>query len=326
MFALLMLYAGKKSFFSDEMDQLGIIVRCGSLREVFALYATMAHEVAPPLFAMAAFLWSRLMPLSQRWLQALPALAACVGVFFVGRSGRLLSGKRTAVLASLLACAAPAMATTIGTQFRQYGFVFLFASLTVYAWLRRLRDPGKPRVVSCYSNLDSAELYFNGRSLGEQPLGETCQASWTIPFEPGSLQAVCKGKDGSSTETWLHSPQGEAALKLRPVEKSLPADGQAVWQVELRLLDEAGQLVTDQDALVALSVTGGNLLGIENGHIADLRPYSEPARATHWGRAIAYVRAGTAPGELTLTARREGRETRLSIPLVAPKPEPLFLP
>ena len=92
MFALLMLYAGKKSFFSDEMDQLGIIVRCGSLREVFALNATMAHEVAPPLFAMAAFLWSRLMPLSQRWLQALPALAACVGVFFVGRSGRLLSG------------------------------------------------------------------------------------------------------------------------------------------------------------------------------------------------------------------------------------------
>ena len=187
-------------------------------------------------------------------------------------------------------------------------------------------DPGKPRVVSCYSNLDSAELFVNGRSLGEQPLGETCQASWTIPFEPGSLQAVCKGQDGSSTEAWLHSPQGEAALKLRPVEKSLPADGQAVWQVELRLLDEAGQLVTDQDALVALSVTGGSLLGIENGHTADLRPYSEPARATHWGRAIAYVRAGTAPGELTLTARREGRETRLSIPLVAPKPEPLFLP
>ena len=38
------------------------------------------------------------------------------------------------------------MATTIGTQFRQYGFVFLFASLTVYAWLRRLRCPEKPRV------------------------------------------------------------------------------------------------------------------------------------------------------------------------------------
>lgn len=146
MFALLLLYAGKKSFFSDEMDQLGILVRCGSLREVFALYATMAHEVAPPLFAMAAFVWSRLMPLSQRWLQALPALAACIGIFFTGRSGRLLGGKRTAVLASLLACAAPAMATTIGTQFRQYGFVFLFASLSVYAWLRRLHHPGKPRV------------------------------------------------------------------------------------------------------------------------------------------------------------------------------------
>ena len=146
MLAILLLYAGKKSFFSDEVDQIGILVSCGSLREVLALYAGMGHEVAPPLFAAVAWLWYRLMPLSQAWLQTLPAIAACAGIFFVGCSGRIFGGGRTAVLSALFACALPAMATTVGTQFRQYAFVFLFASLTVYAYLLRTRQQGRERI------------------------------------------------------------------------------------------------------------------------------------------------------------------------------------
>lgn len=146
MLLLLVLYAGKKSFFSDEMDQIGILVSCGSLKEVLSLYASMEHEVAPPLFAVVAYLWYQLAPLTQRWLLILPAIAASIGVYITGMCGQVLGGKRVAVLSALFACALPAMASTIGTQFRQYAFVFLFAALTLYAYLRRLQHSGNERI------------------------------------------------------------------------------------------------------------------------------------------------------------------------------------
>ena len=86
----------------------------------------------------------------------------------------------------------------------------------------------------------------------------------------------------------------------------MPADGQAVAQVEIGLVDAQGR-PTALDEEIFLQVAGdGALLGIENGRPDDLTPYAEQRRRTLDGRAIAYIRAGRLKGGLTLHAFTRG--------------------
>ena len=135
--AVLMAFAGKKSFFSDEMDQIGILVSVRTLPELLRLYASVGHEVAPPLFAALAWVWYRIVPYGQAWLQLLPALLTCLGVYVVGLSGRACGGRRMGVLAALFALASPAVALTAGMQLRQYCVLFLCSALTTYLYVLR---------------------------------------------------------------------------------------------------------------------------------------------------------------------------------------------
>lgn len=70
----------------------------------------------------------------------------------------------------------------------------------------------------------------------------------------------------------------------------LAADG--VVQIECALLDENGDIARD-DRVVTAEVDGGELLGLENGDLADDTPYTTNERRTLDGRLIVYVRPGT---------------------------------
>ena len=104
-------------------------------------------------------------------------------------------------------------------------------------------------------------------------------------------------------------------MRLTAVETSAPADGYSLVQVELRLLDGQGQTVCARDEEVSFTAHNGLIMGIENGAMDDLTPYASHARKTHLGRLIVYLRAGTVPGQMTLTASRAGQEKTISIPL-----------
>lgn len=41
----------------------------------------------------------------------------------------------------------------------------------------------------CYTNLDEAELFLNGRSLGDKPVMRHGYAAWRVPSEPGRIEA-----------------------------------------------------------------------------------------------------------------------------------------
>ena len=158
--------------------------------------------------------------------------------------------------------------------------------------------------VSCYTNAAQVELFLNGASLGVKTLGKNdgCRATWEVPYAPGELRAVADG-----AEDVLCSTGKAARLCLTPDVTCLPGDGQAVAQVEVTLLDEAGRVAAAHDERVYYQLTGdGAILGIENGRPDDLTPYSERFRDTLDGRAIVYLRAGTLPGPITLRAYTRG--------------------
>lgn len=169
-------------------------------------------------------------------------------------------------------------------------------------WQERLcwsGTEGEEQTVHCYTNAARVELFLNGESLGVREVGvdnEYC-GEWKVAYRPGELRAVVEG-----AEDRLSTPGAAAALELRADVKELTADGQSVAQVEVSLVDAQGRFVA-ADERVYYQLTGdAEILGIENGAPDDLTPYAERYRSTRNGRAIVYVRAGHAAGDIVLHA------------------------
>lgn len=169
-------------------------------------------------------------------------------------------------------------------------------------WQERLcwsGTEGEEQTVHCYTNAARVELFLNGESLGVREAGvdnEYC-GEWKVAYRPGELRAVVEG-----AEDRLSTPGAAAALELRADVKELTADGQSVAQVEVSLVDAQGRFVA-ADERVYYQLTGdAEILGIENGAPDDLTPYAERYRSTRNGRAIVYVRAGHAAGDIVLHA------------------------
>ena len=115
------------------------------------------------------------------------------------------------------------------------------------------------------------------------------------------LRAVVPG-----AEDVLCTPGTASSLSLTPDADGLPADGQSVWQIEVLLTDAEGHPVSADERVTYQVVGDAQLLGVENGTPDDLTPYAAPYRNTRDGRAIAYVRAGTQPGEVAVYAHTAG--------------------
>ncbi|MBR4727249.1 MAG: DUF4982 domain-containing protein, partial [Clostridia bacterium] len=163
-------------------------------------------------------------------------------------------------------------------------------------WNERFRwegEAGAPMTVSCYTNQPEAELFLNGRSLGKKALGpnDGCRAAWEAAYEPGELRCVA----GEASDS-LFTTREAAAIALAPDKAAVSADGMDVVQLEIALIDADGRLAADGEIHVQ-PVGDLTLLGIENGRPDDLTPYAEARRHTLDGRAIAYLRAGTTPGD-----------------------------
>ncbi|GAA5206087.1 glycoside hydrolase family 2 TIM barrel-domain containing protein [Microbacterium kyungheense] len=97
-------------------------------------------------------------------------------------------------------------------------------------------------------------------------------------------------------EVW--TPPAEAVAACTAA--GIPLHG--VLQIECTLRDAAGGIARD-DRVVEAIVDGGELLGVENGDLADHTPYSTPSRATREGRLIVYIRPH---GTVTVRLRAAG--------------------
>ncbi|MFV0400291.1 MAG: glycoside hydrolase family 2 TIM barrel-domain containing protein [Oscillospiraceae bacterium] len=155
--------------------------------------------------------------------------------------------------------------------------------------------PGQVMQVICYTNLDSAELFLGGESLGEKRRDGNCEyIGWEVPFRGEALRVKAIGAPGEKEDRLLPALPGvQLAAKLWEPE-TLPT-GQwrdlypDILQIEVSLLDENGQLCAQEEPLLSVEVSGGRLLGIENGDVADLTDYAAIYRRLHQGRLITYV-------------------------------------
>ncbi|WP_329459519.1 glycoside hydrolase family 2 TIM barrel-domain containing protein [Streptomyces sp. NBC_01497] len=208
--------------------------------------------------------------------------------------------------------------------------------------------PGETVQVWAYANVDTVELYLNGRSLGVRRFDtkktldgrtylETTEASgddktvttgrfpgsytspngsagklhltWDVPFRSGELKAVAR-KNGRTVATDVLRTAGEpSTIRLTPDRTSAVADGDALVYFTAEVIDSHGVVVPGADHLITFAASGGSLAGLDNGQQESAERYQATTRTAFHGKALAIVRSGTSAGRLTVTASAPGLHT-----------------
>ncbi len=165
-------------------------------------------------------------------------------------------------------------------------------------------EEGEEIEVICFTNQKDCELFLNGKSLGKgkiEPLAKA--AMWRVKYAKGELKALC-----GETEARLTTPHSAASMEVKVIP---PSDADEVSRLEIRLVDADGNQAWCDGREISVSVTGGELLGLENGDISDCRSYSENVRNARNGRLAAYIRRTDDSAEALITA--EGLSERVKI-------------
>jgi len=162
---------------------------------------------------------------------------------------------------------------------------------------------GEPISVWVHSNLDSVEVFLNGKSQGSKKVEPLTHLEWRIPYEPGVLEA--RGtKDGKVVLTDKRETTGEpASIRLTPDRSEINADGEDVVVLTVEALDQQGRPIPTADYPIHFKVTGeGALIGVGNGDPNCQESDKEPMRSLFNGLAQVIVQANRTPGKITVEA------------------------
>ena len=165
---------------------------------------------------------------------------------------------------------------------------------------------GEPISVWVHSNLDSVEVFLNGKSQGSQKVQPLTHLEWKVKYEPGMLEA--RGtKDGKVVLTEKRETTGDpAAIRLTADRTEINADGEDVSILRVEALDDKGRAIPTAHRLISFHVTGaGKLIGVGNGDPNCQESDKEPKLSLFNGLAQVIVQSTRTPGTITVEAYTE---------------------
>jgi beta-galactosidase len=170
-------------------------------------------------------------------------------------------------------------------------------------------DSRKTVPVEVYTNCESAELFLNGRSLGEKSLADRLSPvlNWDVPSEPGVLRVLGKknGQEKAHFELVTAGPPDH--LELETDKLVLKSGGHDLANVEIRVVDSSGRRVNSPDSDISVEVSGaGRLAAMDSGNVRDITPVQAGHRTTYEGHVLAIVRSGGSAAEIRVHATASG--------------------
>lgn len=180
--------------------------------------------------------------------------------------------------------------------------------------------------VMVYSNCREVELFLNGKSYGAKalvfprpgsvktwnertPLGTTADLhlTWDVPYEPGTIRVVGKRDGQVVAQEEIHTAGDPAAIALNLDKTVLNSAAHGVAQIEVRILDPAGNVVPTATNAITFNITGpAKIIGVDNGDPASHDSFQAGTRPTFNGLALLTLQAGRTPGHVTVTAKADG--------------------
>jgi len=162
---------------------------------------------------------------------------------------------------------------------------------------------GQPISVWVHSNLDSVELFLNGKSQGSKKVEPLKHLEWSVIYEPGVLEA--RGtKDGKVVLTEKRGTTGDpVAIRLTTDRTEIDADGDDVAVLTVEVLDKEGRAIPTAGNKISFKVSGeGALIGVGNGDPNCQESDKEPERSLFNGLAQVIVQSTRTPGTITVEA------------------------
>jgi len=163
------------------------------------------------------------------------------------------------------------------TDYRQAPMIHLFP---VWDW-----SPGQPIDVRIASNAPMVELFLNDESLGQREIdhakGMKLTADYIVPYEPGCIKAVAYNENGEIiAEATRHSFGDAEKLVLTHTQY-----GELIF-TEITALDVNGNPVENATNRVKVNITGGVIIGMDNGDSADYDQYKTNSRRLFSGKLL----------------------------------------
>ncbi len=164
---------------------------------------------------------------------------------------------------------------------------------------------GEPISVWVHSNLDSVEVFLNGKSQGSQKVEPLTHLEWKVKYEPGVLEAHGT-KDGKVVLVEKRETTGDtASIRVTADRTEINADGEDVAMIRVEAFDKEGRAVPTASDRISFKVTGdGQLIGVGNGDPNCQESDKEPRRSLFNGLAQAIVQSNGNAGTITVEAVR----------------------
>ena len=164
--------------------------------------------------------------------------------------------------------------------------------------------------VWCHSNLDSVELFLNGKSLGSKPVEQNSHVTWKVSYSPGVIEARCQKAGGISLNAKRETTGAPSRIRMHADRTNIAANSEDLAVITIEVVDAAGRIVPTASNMVHFSVSGpGRLLGVGNGDPSCDELDKAEQRSAFNGLCMAIVQANRTPGDITLQASSPGLES-----------------
>lgn len=172
---------------------------------------------------------------------------------------------------------------------------------------------GQKASIEVYARAARVELWLNGRIVGRKALKNDCLAKFSVPYEPGRLEAVSYDAQGCELGRCTLMTAGQQTQITAGPEQSSVQAGHLCY-IRLRYTDEKGITKPLARGNIKVEVDGGTLVGLGNACPYHERSYLDCVADTYYGEALAIVRAGEG-NSLTLTADDGMYSTAVTVPV-----------
>ena len=190
---------------------------------------------------------------------------------------------------------------------------------------------GSTVLVQVFSDADKVELYLNGSKVGEdtstvQANGDRYfsnskfHAEFNVPYAAGTISAKAYDLvDGNYVEVSdtvgvkeVTTPGTATTTTLKADREELASDGYELAYVEINVVDANGNICTEFNNTVNISVEGeGNIVGVDSGKQSEMQSYridnpKSHTKAVFNGKLIAIIQSTKRAGEITVNVSGSG--------------------
>jgi len=200
-----------------------------------------------------------------------------------------------------------------------------YESVSYWGWRQEFPEwnwnghENKPLEVRVFTRYPLVRLYLNNKLLEEKAVSKDNAAKYTAQFsvnyQPGELKAVGVESGVEKESVILRTTGKLAKIRLTPDRVQIENSRNDLSYIQIELVDENGQVITDADCRISLSVSGqGEIAAAGNASPIDMESFRSLTPKTLRGKALAIVRPTGQPGTIVLKTVAEGLlETSMEI-------------